>query len=281
MQHASGDADRTPQGILTVLNRLLHYLMLFAPPAAVEELYCAAERRVQGIPAREDLLVPGQQSPHLLLLLEGMACRHSLLSNGRRQITAMLLPGDIVGFDAIPGWRSVDSTTTLTSVQGLRIPAATARAAIESGSALSLMLRGVQELQQAIRREWIVNVGDRLARDRVAHFFCEMVRRARVLGLCSGQTCPLPLSQIELADVTALTPVHVNRVVASLKVHTGATLNRGLLHVPDLRSLERLTGYDPSYLEPVPADCNLHQEEEALRMRIGMDLEAGTLLPTA
>ena len=266
------------ENILTTLKRLFHYLILFAPPEAVEELHRAADHRVQRFPAREDLLVPGQQSPYLLLLLEGMACRHSLLPNGHRQITAMLMPGDIVGFDAIAGWRCPDTTTALTSVQCLRIPVAAVRTSIEGRSALSQALRGVQELQQAIGREWIVNVGSRLARNRVAHFFCEMIRRARVLGLCPGTLCPLPLSQIELADVTALTPVHVNRVLAGLKLDTGTSLNKGVLYVPDPAALENLTHYDPRYLHPVGADP---PQAEALRMRMGIDFEAGTLLPTA
>src|SRR6185312_14309072 len=104
---------------LRMLPRLLRYLSSFAPLTAVEELHRAADQRVLRFSAREDLLIPGEVSRYLLLSLDGIACRHSLLANGRHQITALLLPGDILGFEALAGWRCVDTVTALTSMHCL------------------------------------------------------------------------------------------------------------------------------------------------------------------
>jgi len=90
-------------------------------------------------------------------------------------------------------------------------------------------------------------------------------------------TCQLPLNQIELADVTALTPVHVNRVLATLRRDTGTSLHKGVLHVPDLGALEKLAGYDFRYLDPVPADSDVNGREPPC-MAAGMGFEAQTLL---
>ena len=38
-------------------------------------------------------------------------------------------------------------------------------------------------VEEAILREWIVNVGQRNARERMAHLFCELLYRYRAVGL--------------------------------------------------------------------------------------------------
>jgi CRP-like cAMP-binding protein len=232
--------------------RVLRYLKLFVPLGGVEELRFGDDSLPQRYHAHEHMLVPGQQPTGVLLLLDGIACRRSLLPNGRCQITALLLPGDVVGVEAMPRWPCVDTTAALTSVQCTRIPVHTLQTWIDRGSTMSVALRRIGELQQAIYRQWIVNIGTRPALERVAHFFCETMTRARAIGICSGASCALPLNQIELADVAAITPVHANRVLAKLRLHCQLSFGRGLLHVPDMAALERLANYDPSYLYPLP-----------------------------
>lgn len=69
----------------------------------------------------------------------------------------------------------------------------------------------------AIYREWVVNIGRRPAPSWIAHLLCGLVARQRALGLTRDHNCRLPLTQVELADATGLTPVHVNRTLQHLR----------------------------------------------------------------
>jgi CRP-like cAMP-binding protein len=41
-------------------------------------------------------------------------------------------------------------------------------------------------VDEAVTREWVVNVGQRKALERVAHLICEMFVRTRAVGLSDG-----------------------------------------------------------------------------------------------
>ncbi len=68
----------------------------------------------------------------------------------------------------------------------------------------------------SIFREWVVNVGRRDARSRIAHLLCEFARRLEVAGLQAEYRYELPMTQEQLADAVGLTPVHVNRILQTL-----------------------------------------------------------------
>lgn len=97
--------------------------------------------------------------------------------------------------------------------------------------------------------QWIVNVGRRDARKRVAHLLCEMATRLSSVREGNDHVFDLPITQEQLADATALTPVHVNRTVKSLR-------DEGLVHwlnrtvrLTDWEALVDLAEFDPAYLQ--------------------------------
>jgi CRP-like cAMP-binding protein len=51
--------------------------------------------RPQNVPARTDLIREGDRPGPLFVILDGWTCRYKLLPEGTRQITAMLMPGDV------------------------------------------------------------------------------------------------------------------------------------------------------------------------------------------
>ena len=69
-----------------------------------------------------------------------------------------------------------------------------------------------------------------------------------MIGLVTEDQLGLPLTQDELADATALTPVHVNRTLQRLRNEGLITFRSGLLTVLDMPGLQRAAGFDPSYL---------------------------------
>jgi CRP-like cAMP-binding protein len=103
-------------------------------------------------------------------------------------------------------------------------------------------------LDAAIHREKILSIGRRSAMARIAHIFCELLVRLRIVGLADDKGFDLPLTQADLADVTGLTSVHVNRMLKKLRDEDLLTFRGGTVTIGDWDRLQRAAEFDPSYL---------------------------------
>ena len=109
-------------------------------------------------------------------------------------------------------------------------------------------------VEESVTREWIVNVGQRSAFERLAHLFCEIFARLRAVGLTHENRCELPLTQIELADTLALSAVHVNRTLMEMRRARLVTFQNRQLVIHDLVALEGAAGFNPNYLHLAGVD---------------------------
>jgi CRP-like cAMP-binding protein len=103
-------------------------------------------------------------------------------------------------------------------------------------------------LDSAIQREKILSVGRRTALARIAHLICELYLRLDIVGLASGRSFALPLTQIDLADASGLTSVHVNRMLKQLRDEELATFRGGEVTIHDWDRLQQTAEFDPTYL---------------------------------
>jgi CRP-like cAMP-binding protein len=103
-------------------------------------------------------------------------------------------------------------------------------------------------IDAAVFREWMVGLGRRNAHQRVAHLICEMLLRAKAVGLARDHEYPFPLTQTELADAIGLTVVHVNRVLRSLREDQLLKIDRNGVSILDWPGLKELAEFDPLYL---------------------------------
>jgi CRP-like cAMP-binding protein len=55
----------------------------------------AASLKTRRLQPREDIIRDGDRPQQMHLILEGWACRYKVLEDGRKQITAFLVPGDL------------------------------------------------------------------------------------------------------------------------------------------------------------------------------------------
>jgi CRP-like cAMP-binding protein len=100
----------------------------------------------------------------------------------------------------------------------------------------------------AIQREWAVNIGRRVALERVAHLLCEIVERLRTVGLLNGDSCGFPVTQMDLADATGLSVVHLNRTLQELRAAGLIVLRERVLSISDLDALRNAGLFNPIYL---------------------------------
>ena len=100
----------------------------------------------------------------------------------------------------------------------------------------------------AVLRERIIDHGRRDARERLAHLFYEMLIRYRMIGLAGNNSYLFPITQEDLGDATGLTPVHVNRMLQTLRTDGLVEFSRGIVKVVDAPVLKRVARFSPDYL---------------------------------
>src|SRR3984885_16041106 len=177
--------------------------------AAVKE--CTQD--VHEFGAREDVISQGDRTSGVKLLLEGFACRYKTLEDGRREIGAYFVPGDLCDLRVFILKRMDHSIGAIAPSRVATISPENVLKLTHSYPALTRALWWSTLVEEAILREWIVNVGQRNALERMAHLFCELLYRFRAVGLNQGLSCTLPLTQTELAETLGLSSVHVNRTL--------------------------------------------------------------------
>lgn len=213
--------------------------------SAVEEM---GSRRVRAIAAGDDIISEGDDPKNIHLLLDGWACRYKTLEDGRRQILAFFMPGDLADLHVYILSEMDHSIGALTPVRFASITPTEFENVSEGHPRLLRALWWESLLTASIQREWLVTVGQRSALEAVAHLCLELFLRSRLVNLCGGNDCPFPITQSDIADALGLTQPHVSRTLRELALMDLITLRRRVLTVHDLRALKRLAGFNPNYL---------------------------------
>jgi CRP-like cAMP-binding protein len=206
-------------------------------------------RNAKWIPRGTDLIREGDKPVSVFLLLEGWAFRYKSLVEGNRQIMAYLLPGDCCDVRKFFFEEIDHSIGLLCEALVAQIPAAEMLDVMNRYPRIERAMMWATLVDEATLREWLLNVGQRNALQRIAHLFCELCVRLRVVHLVDvADGYALPLTQIELADTTGMTTVHVNRSLQRLRKDGLIATRRGKLTILDLNRLAELAGFDPTYL---------------------------------
>jgi CRP-like cAMP-binding protein len=200
------------------------------------------------IGARSDIVSEGDSPTELSLISKGLACRYKLFGDGRRQITAFLIPGDICDLRALLLDRMDHSVAALRSCEIAHIPHRSLFDMIEKHPRIGLALWRDTMLEAAIYSQWLTNVGRRSAYQRIAHLLCESTTRLRTIGMTNGSSCELPLTQTDIGDAMGLSTVHVNRILQELRADDLITFRANLLVVHDWSRLQIAAEFDSSYL---------------------------------
>lgn len=211
-------------------------------------LLAEACTNIRTLPAGFHLIREGDEPDPVFVIMDGWACGYKMLPDGGRQIISFLLPGDFCDIH-IAVLEAIDhNIMTLTKARVASLPRAQMEALIQSRPVLTQAFWWSQLVDQSILRAWIVSMGRRKSVERVAHLMCELYIRMRNIGLATDDTCKMPLTQIMLADALGLTPVHINRVLKTLKDADVMELNRGSLNIIDPAKLAEIAGFDGNYL---------------------------------
>lgn len=195
-----------------------------------------------------DIVREGDDPQVVRLVLSGWAYRYKQLPDGRRQVVALFLPGDLCDHNVFVLSEMDHSIGTLSAVTLVEIHPAGFEAMMTAHPRVTRALWWESLVSAAVQREWMLNLGRRVAAERLAHLFCEVFYRLRGIGMTQGESCEMPLTQTDLADLIGMTPVHVNRVLQTLRRQELIELRRRRLTILDLAALEQVAMFNPNYL---------------------------------
>ncbi len=204
--------------------------------------------KVRRLGPRHDLVREGDRPSRCCLLLEGWAARYKFVGEGKRQIISFHVAGDLVDVQNLHLGLSDHNISTLPQATVAFIPLEALRTLLAKFPGLTETLWRDSLVDAAIFREWVVNVGRRSAYERLCHLFCEMYAKQAAVGLAQDLRCPLPVTQVDLADATGLTSVHVNRTLRAMRGDGLINLAGGTLTINSWPDLTTVAGFDPTYL---------------------------------
>lgn len=226
--------------------------------SAAERDFAAALSDQRLVEPRQDLVSEGEPSDAIVALLDGFACRYKTVARGRRQITGLLLPGDFD--DTQPSLRGCPdySVATITPCRVALVPRPVLERLFREHPVIEHGFRCFTRIELRTLREWLLNMGQRMADRQVAHLFCELLHRMEGIAMVADQGFPLPFTQEELADILGLSTVHVNRVLQELRRAGMIRLDQRRLTIVNYDALSILGEFDPSYLQmPDPYEITL------------------------
>lgn len=181
-------------------------------------------------------------------VVRGVVTLSSTLPDGRRQMVGLLLPGDFLGR---PGRSKVDFEVTAaaeTTLCTFRREAFERLLLSNPHLERRLMEMTLDELNAA--REWMLLLGRKTARERVASLFVIMARRDAALkppAAGDGPRFPLYITREAIANYLGLTVETVSRQITGLRRDGLIRLEESrVVHVPDLARLAAESGDDDS-----------------------------------
>jgi CRP-like cAMP-binding protein len=198
--------------------------------------------------ADADIVRDGDRPSQCCMLVEGFLCRYKNLPDGKRQIMAFYVPGDIPDLLSLHIEVMDHSLATIVPSRVAFIPHAALARLIEQNPRIAGAFWRDTLVDAALFREWIVNLGSRDAYSRIAHLICEVYLKLKAVELTDGNSFEFPVTQSEIGDATGLSTVHVNRSVMELRKDGLIILEKGRCTISDIPRLEQAAMFDPTYL---------------------------------
>jgi CRP-like cAMP-binding protein len=190
----------------------------------------------------------GDRPDYCCVILSGFAYRHKITGEGGRQVIALHLEGDFVDLQNSLLPVADHNVQTLTEAEVAFIPRDSVRELAIERPSLGLAMWVDTLIDGSIFREWVVNVGRRDARTRIAHILCEFSLRLEAAGLAEEHRYELPMTQEQLADAVGLTSVHVNRVLRQLAEEGLISRNKRSIVIEDWHRMRDVGDFNERYL---------------------------------
>ncbi len=231
------------------LQPLLSKVRRIAPISVADEsALLALPHRVEDVSANRYIVREGDIPRECCLLVKGYAARSKLAADGGRQIVSFHIAGDILDLQHLFLERADHSVQSMTEATLVWLQMAAVRSLVAERPAIGTAFWRDALVDASIFREWVLNVGRRDAKTRIAHMLCEFVVRSEAAGLGTVERMRLPFTQEQIGDATGLTAVHVNRMLRELTEEGLIERSPGILRVQDWAGFKRAAAFNAAYL---------------------------------
>jgi CRP-like cAMP-binding protein len=200
------------------------------------------------VSTEQALVQPNEPVQSSCIVLRGILAGTSNIQDGERQITSFYVPGDMPDLHTLLRPKANFGLRAICSSDIARVPHAALLEAMRRFAGISEAFARELVREGDVRSEWVVNLGKRTAKQRIAHLFCEMAVRTK-MDKETHTEFPFPVTQAVLADATGLSTVHVNRSIQALRHEGLLSFVRGTAQIPDWKALAKAADFDRGYLE--------------------------------
>lgn len=228
---------------------------------AILQLPC----EVIDVAANQDFIRPGETSRHVCIVAEGLVGRIAQTAAGARQIFALHIPGDIPDLHSLVAPQASTGLQALSRSNMLTVPHAALLPLLDLYPRIGLALWRDCVVDASILSTWVLNLGRRSGDARLAHLLCEMAVRYALIGRGRDQRFDLPATQLQLAECTGMTSVHLNRMMMELRSRGLVGTRTPTIEILDWKRLADLAGFDANYLHLPPSAAE--RVRLALRVR--------------
>jgi CRP-like cAMP-binding protein len=204
---------------------------------------------VANFSANQDVARRGDAASRCTLVLSGFLYGHKLVGSSRRQITSLLVPGDIADLNTLH-LRNLDhSLSALGPAVVAFFPHTAFRYMLDGSPHLAEAFWRETFIESAILREWVANLGRREALARVAHVVCELAVRLQAVDLARNLCFSIPWTQMDVADACGISGVHANRVVQELRRLGLVDWDSKHVKIRNWHALAKLGDFSADYLQ--------------------------------
>lgn len=189
------------------------------PPSYEQKRTIRAMKRGERVIARGDLLyAQGDRTDEIYSVLEGVLIRYRSLADGRRQIVNFMFPGNLLGLQAAFDDACGHSVEALIPARVCIFRREDFPPLIAAHPRLGFDLVWMAAKEEAELEQHLVSLGQRNARERIAALAVWLIERALATGLATEDNrFAIPMTQVQIADMMGLSPVHANRTLQSLR----------------------------------------------------------------
>jgi CRP-like cAMP-binding protein len=232
--------------------------------------------------ANTTLVDEGARMSVVYVVMTGVAFRYKMLVNGKRQIFGYLMPGEMCDADFIVLDRCDHTICLLTDAEVAVVRISELNSCIAQWPRIGQALALTHERDGSVLRDWLLNMGQRHALQRIAHFLMQMSAQLYPQERAAGGSLPIPLTQHELADTIGLTVVHVNRCLQRLRDEGVIAWGRRRVTIVDHQRLEQISCSERcSATTDAPVRPVLSQEFAGVSAKVLLQENSGHVLAAA
>jgi CRP-like cAMP-binding protein len=191
---------------------------------------------VRNYASRSELFQQGTPADDVYFIHEGMVKLVWGESTGKQTILRLRWSGSFIGVPAVvTGQPYLTSTITLVPSVLERIPAEKFLQHLQTDPNFAWKVHQIQSREVHEQLNWLGEMACCSARSRLRNFFSRLTEVCKVDGKKSRVR--LPLKQKEVAELIAVTPEHLSRLLHELSRDGLLQLRRGSIVIPDPQAL--------------------------------------------